>query len=85
MQDTKGTKGSDKDLLENDFLKALSREDFLNLGVDHIVYIKPSAAVDHKTTYTLHAADGTLLSSHENKEIAALAAVSNDLAPVTLH
>lgn len=84
MQDTKQIKNSDKDLLENDFLKALSQEDFLNLGVDHIVYIKPFNAQD-KTTYSMHAADGTYISSHENKEIAALTAVSNDLAPVTLH
>lgn len=72
------------DVFERNFLKELSEYDFLNLGLDQVAYIRPVQS-EQKTSYNLHAADGTHLSSHDNAEIATLLAVSNDLAPVTLH
>lgn len=72
-------------VLDGEYLKDISQQDFLSLGVDHVVYIKPDLKDGTKTTYAIHAADGTFLSSHDNAEIAAMLAVSNDMAPVTLH
>ena len=73
-----------RSVLDLDYLRGISSQDFLNLGVDLVVYIKKYDQ-DGKDIYKMHAADGAYISSHDNAEIAAMLAVSNDMAPVTLH
>lgn len=65
-------------------IQHMSKEAFLHLGVDHIAYIKP-VTVDNEVRYSLHAADGKLLGLEESSENAAVTALSNALAPLTVH
>lgn len=41
-------------------IRNLSTDDFLQLGMDHVVYIR-SVRGDEGVSYTIHAADGTTL------------------------
>lgn len=65
-------------------LKGLSTQDFKNLGVQHIAYIR-SVNVDSKTFYAVHAADGQKLSIMGSLEDAISATRHNSLEPVTVH
>lgn len=75
---------NDKNILNNNGLKALSRQDFLNFGMREMAYIKSVQVYDRKA-YAIHAADGTTLSIMESLDTALIAVRHNDLEPVTLH
>ena len=66
-------------------LKTLSPQNFLMLGINQIAYIRPSVLNDHRTVWSVHAADGTVLSVQDQPDQAIMVLRSNDLAPVTLH
>jgi hypothetical protein len=74
-----------------EFLKGLSAQDFLKIGIHEIAYIRPvmetSNAQNPKTHtgFSIHAADGTPLSVMATKDLALAALRNNDLIPVTLH
>lgn len=67
-------------------LKQLSAQDFRDVGIDQVAYIKP---VDgHNKTigcFSIHAADGSQLSVMDSYDTAIAAVRMNDLYPVTLH
>ena len=66
-------------------LKTLSRQDLLTLGLNQIAYIRPAVAQGDRRVWSLHAADGTLLSVQDHADQAIMVAHTNDLAPVTVH
>ncbi len=66
-------------------LKNLSPRGLLMLGMNQIAYIRQGVAEGDRTIWSLHAADGTLLSIQDRPDQAILIARTNDLAPVTLH
>ncbi len=70
----------------SDFLKALSRQDFLKIGMHEIAYIRPFqvAGLDH-SAFAVYAADGTQLSVLDTLDMAIATVRHNDLMPVTLH
>lgn len=65
-------------------LKTISLQDFLNLGMRDIAYIRP-VILDEREVFAVHAADGTPLSVLENFTDAVMAVHQNDLFAVTLH
>ncbi len=58
--------------------KNLSSQDFLDVGVHKIAYIKP-VQVEDKTAYAIHAADGTPLSVLDTLDHALFVVQDNDL------
>lgn len=79
----------DKSLNQDDelaILKQLTAQDFLDVGIDQVAYIKP-IETDSKTAehYSVHAADGSQLSIMDSYDTAVAAVRMNDLFPVTLH
>ena len=75
---------TDEDFNPDNILKNMSAQDFLNLGIQDIAYIKP-VDVEDGTAYAICAADGTTLSVMDTMSTAVTAARQNDLEPVTLH
>lgn len=65
-------------------LKALSKQDFLNFGIQQVAYIRP-VQVENRQAYAIHAADGTPLSVMDTLGTAVIAVRHNDLEPVTVH
>lgn len=68
----------------NNLLKNLSRQDFLDFGVQQVAYIRMVDLSDRKA-YAIHAADGTPLSVMDTFDTALIAVRQNDLEPVTVH
>lgn len=71
-----------------EFLRGLSTNDFLRIGVNEIAYVRPLDLADHgepKQAYGVYAADGTQLSVLETMDMAIATMRHNDLVPVTLH
>ena len=56
----------------------LSEQDFLDVGVHKMAYIRP-IQVDQKTAYAIHAADGTPLSVMDTLDHAQFVVHDNDL------
>lgn len=66
-----------------DFLKGLSSQDFLRIGMNEIAYMRP--LTEEGRSFGVYAADGTQLGVLESKARALEAMRHNDLMPVTLH
>ncbi len=66
-------------------LKSLTPQGLLMLGMNQIAYIRPAVANGDRRVWSLHAADGTLLSVQDHADQAIMLARTNDLAPVTVH
>jgi hypothetical protein len=75
---------NNKDVNPGRILKGLSRQDFLNFGMQQVAYIRP-VHVQNRTAYAIHAADGTPLSVMDTFETAIIAVRHNDLEAVTVH
>lgn len=73
-----------KEASPRDLLKNLSTQDFLNLGMRDVAYIRP-VSIENKTAYAIHAADGTPLKVMDTLAAAAVMVRENDLEPVTVH
>lgn len=65
------------------FLRNLSPDDFLVVGMNQIAYIRPIMAKG-QSAWALHAADGTLLTVQGKEAMAQVAARQNDLETVML-
>ena len=65
-------------------LEGLSDKDLLNLGIHDLAYIR-QVRVGEDVSYMIHAADGTPISSMEDRASALAAILGNDLEPVTIH
>ena len=62
-------------------LEQLSAQDFLNVGINQVAYIRPVPGGE----YSVHAADGTVLSLAESFDLALAAVRRNDMHAVTVH
>lgn len=65
------------------FLKKLSPQDFLKVGLNQIAYIRP--VQDGADTYSVHAADGTEIVTLDSMDLAIATIQCNDLHAVTVH
>lgn len=65
-------------------MEALSAQDFLAVGLNSLVYIRPEKA-GRSTIYNIYAADGTHLAAQRSWDIAAAVAKQNDMEPVMIH
>ncbi|MCB1592287.1 MAG: DUF1150 family protein [Alphaproteobacteria bacterium] len=65
-------------------LRNMSTEDFMNLGLKQVAYIRPIAS-ESGPLYAVCAADGSPLSVLDTFEKAVLSTLSIKLEPVTLH
>ena len=72
-----------KDITVSNYFRNLSAKDFLTFGIQHIAYIRPIHFED-RTTWSVHAADGTPLTVLESEEIALALVRHNELEPVTV-
>ncbi len=69
-----------------DVLNQLSIQDFLNVGLDQVAYIKHlKNDQDKHDIYTIHAADGSQISVMDSYATALAAIKVNDLYAVTVH
>lgn len=68
-------------------LKELSVQDFLDVGLNQIAYIRclETAEKSSSGSYSVHAADGSQISVMDSYDTAVAAIHINDLFPVTLH
>jgi len=76
----------------SNFLKHLSHQDFLDVGMDQVAYVrrvvKDNAVTDTDNadeSYVIYAADGSQISVMDSYDTAVAAIHINDLCPVTLH
>jgi hypothetical protein len=67
-----------------EILKRLSKQDFLNFGMQQVAYIRPVQLQD-KTAFMVHAADGTPISVLDSEDTAILLLKQNELEPITVH
>ena len=65
-------------------LKFLSKEKFIEFGIDNIAYIKPTKK-DGESLYVIHAADGTALVELSQKDAAFAAVKQYEMEPLSLH
>lgn len=65
-------------------VEALSAQDFLAVGLNNLVYIRPEKA-GRSTIYNIYAADGTHLATQRSWDIAAAVARQNDMDPLMIH
>lgn len=73
-----------------EFLKGLSTNDFLKIGMNEIAYVRPLSvggifSGGRKQAFAVYAADGTQLSVLDTMDMAMATLKHNDLLPVTLH
>lgn len=73
-----------KNIESSNILKALSKQDFLNFGMQQVAYIRPVRIKD-RDAYAIHAADGTPLSVMDTMDTALIAVRHNDLEPIRVH
>lgn len=66
------------------FLKGLSTQDFLRVGMNEIAYMRPLPLRGSDESFGVYAADGTQLGVLESRAHALEAMRNNDLMPVTL-
>jgi hypothetical protein len=64
-----------------ELLKELSVQDFLDVGLHQVAYIKCTK----DRSYSVHAADGSQISVMDSYDTAIAAIRVNDLFPVTVH
>jgi hypothetical protein len=62
-------------------LEQLSAKDFLNIGLHQVAYIRSVPGGE----FSVHAADGSLLSLVDSFDTALAAVRHNDMQPVTVH
>lgn len=69
-----------------ELLKELSLQDFLDVGMNQVAYIKRIQAKDTpEISFAIHAADGSQISIMDSYDTAIAAIRVNDLFPVTVH
>ncbi len=70
-----------------DLLKELSTQDFLDVGLNQVAYIRRLETIEKQADniYAVYAADGSQISLMDSYETAVNAIRINDLFPVTLH
>ncbi len=70
--------------MEHLYWPGMSDQEFKDLGMDQVAYIKPYRVKD-KIAWVLHAADGTAIAVQNNADAALDSAQEQDLGIATLH
>lgn len=65
-------------------IRAMSPEQFAQLGVTKVAYVKP-VIVNGTAGYAIHAADGTPMAIADDREVALAAIVQHEMVPVLVH
>ena len=65
-------------------LDGFSEQDFLQLGMQDLAYIR-QVRIGGDVSYMIHAADGPPISSMDDRASALPAILGNDLEPATVH
>ena len=68
----------------NEFLDKLSPDNLVNLGQQHIAYVKP-ITVEGDRVFEVHAANGQAIGRFADRDIAFAACQQNDLQPLSVH
>jgi hypothetical protein len=68
----------------NDRFEKFSPDQFAELGVDRVAYVRP-ATVDGRTVYAIHNANGHELGIMAARDIAFAAVKQHDMEPVSVH
>ena len=72
---------------EKTVTEELSTQEFKDVGIDHLAYIREVQAEEGQThnDFIVYGADGSQLSIMDSYDTALVAAQLNDLFPVTVH
>ncbi|HEY3849276.1 MAG TPA: DUF1150 family protein [Acetobacteraceae bacterium] len=65
-------------------VRALSQEQFAQLGMTHVAYVKP-VIVDGAAGFAIHAADGTPMAMAADRDVAIAAIVQHEMVPALVH
>ena len=65
-------------------IDALSDQDLLTFGIHNMAYIR-KVNIEGDVSYMIHAADGTPMSSMDDRDSALATILNNDLEPISLH
>jgi len=84
MTEIKSTENGEKPDIQ-EAIKSLTEDDFRDLGIQQVAYIKPVHVKSDIIMYSVHAANGTPLSVMESYDSAIGAIRKNELEPITVH
>ncbi|HTB47121.1 MAG TPA: DUF1150 family protein [Acetobacteraceae bacterium] len=65
-------------------VRKLSPEQFAQLGMTHVAYVKP-VIVNGASSFAIHAADGTPMALADNRDVAIAAIVQHEMMPALVH
>jgi hypothetical protein len=65
-------------------VRKLSPEQFAQLGMTHVAYVKP-VIVNGNSGFAIHAADGTPMALADNRDVAIAAIVQHEMMPALVH
>jgi hypothetical protein len=65
-------------------VRKLSQEQFAQLGVARVAYVKP-VVVNGATGFAIHAADGTPMAITPDRDVAIAAIVQHEMLPAMVH
>jgi len=65
-------------------VRKLSQEQFAQLGMTHVAYVKP-VIVNGTAGFAIHAADGTPMAMAADRDVAIAAIVQHEMVPVLVH
>ena len=65
-------------------VRKLSAEQFAQLGVSHLAYVKP-VVINGSNGFAIHAADGTPMAVAGDREVAIAAIVQHEMLPALVH
>ena len=65
-------------------VRKLSPEQFAQLGMTHVAYVKP-VIVNGTSGFAIHAADGTPMALADNRDVAIAAIVQHEMMPALVH
>jgi len=65
-------------------VRKLSPEQFAQLGMTHVAYVKP-VIVNGTAGFAIHAADGTPMALAEDRDVAIAAIVQHEMQPALVH
>jgi len=65
-------------------VRKLSPEQFAQLGMTHVAYVKP-VIVNGTAGFAIHAADGTPMALAEDRDVAIAAIVQHETQPALVH
>jgi hypothetical protein len=65
-------------------VRKLSAEQFAQLGMTHVAYVKP-VIVNGTAGFAIHAADGTPMAMATDREVAIAAIMQHEMMPALVH